>query len=147
MPPLVGAGGGVAVSVEIKSIRRLIQAIDQVDKYVVPAMGAQVQNIRDKLNRGVEFDGDKFAPYKDPSRFKGRRPLQYAARLFNEARVDVSGTSFGNVELSATIVGTPATIAIWQNVMRDFLSYSKGDKAEMKKMMIAGLKESYRRVS
>ena len=135
-------------TVKITSIDRLIKSIQQVDRFLIPAMELEVQNTRDRLNRGIEVDGDQFAPYKNPNRpeFRGRRPLQFAARLFNEAQIDVSETSFGGVELRATIVGTPATIAIWQNVMRDFLGYSTQDRREMVGKTMAALRESYKRV-
>lgn len=128
----------------IKSIAKLLGAASSVRRSAAPLMQQQVDNIQDRLDRGVDIFGNEFAPYLDQKRFRGRRPLSRAASLFDGARVDASTSSQGGVEIRATIVGEAAKIAHYQNVKRRFLGYSLDDRREVMASIRKALAEGYR---
>ena len=129
---------------KIKSMSKLLAAAGTIRRVAEPIMRNQIRNTQDRLNQGVDVSGDNFTPYLDQGRFRGREPLSRAASLFDEARVDVSTSSQGGVEIRATITGEAAKIAHYQNIKRRFLGYSAEDRREAMLSIRRALREGFK---
>ena len=104
----------------------------------------QVRRIQDRLDQGVDLEGQRFAPYKYPKRqHDNDRPLQRAARLFEGASYSVDH-EHGGATIKGTIHGIPAKIAFYQNRMRKFVGYSRQERQEAKEGIMATIAEAFR---
>ena len=127
----------------ITSIKRLMFAAENLG-HSTTVMEQQIQRSRDRLNMGVDLNGGTFAPYKDDRPSNQNRPLAQAARLWDDVRYSSSRTLEG-FELTATITGQAAKIAIYQNVKRRFVGYSSGDRDLAKQGISTMLREAMKR--
>ena len=127
----------------IMVIKRLITAVDGMGMNT-SVMEQQIQRSKERLNMGVDLNGGTFAPYKDDRPSNQNRPLAQAARLWDDVRYSSSRTLEG-FELTATITGEAAKIAIYQNVKRRFVGYSSGDRDLAKQGVSTMLREAMKR--
>lgn len=133
-------------TIEVKSIRKLISATTDFG-HSTHVVERQVVRTQERLNRGVDVFGNKFAPFKDDRVRRNSRPLQRAARLFEGPRFDLVQTLTGQ-EFVATISGQAAKIANYQNVNRKFVGFSRQDRSEIRedlKFMIGNAFKNWRR--
>ncbi len=125
---------------QITAIKRLIEATSSFGNST-HVVEQQVTRIQGRLRRGVDVDGNSFAPYKDPrAAHANSRPLERAARLFESPAYDFARTLEG-AEFKATITGQAAKIAVYQNVRRRFLGYSDADKKEVRTELMSMIAE------
>lgn len=126
----------------ITSISRLIAATTSFDSSHV--MEQQVRRTQERLDRGVDLEGQAFAPYKYPERqHDNDRPLQRAARLFESPNYIVDH-EHGGTSFKATIYGLPAKIAFYQNRMRKFVGYSRQDRQDVKEEVVGMIAAAFR---
>ena len=132
--------------IQITAIRRLIAATTQLDSSHV--VEQQVRRIQERLDRGVDLEGQALAPYKYPEKqHDNDRPLQRASRLFESPTYAVDH-EHGGTNFSGKIYGLPAKIAFYQNRMRRFVGYSRQDRQDAKEEiveMIAAAFKAWRR--
>lgn len=131
--------------IEITSVKRLLAASFDLG-LSTHTMEEQTRRTQERLNQGVDLEGGQFKPYKDPNRkHDNTRPLQRAAKLFDDAKYDVEKTSSDGLVLKMTIHGMAARIARYQNVMREFLGYAKSDRSSVRSEIKLMLSEAFRR--
>jgi hypothetical protein len=129
--------------IQITTIRRLIAATTQLDSSHV--VEQQVRRIQERLDRGVDLEGQAFAPYKYPERqHDNDRPLQRASRLFESPTYTVDH-EHGGTNFSGKIYGLPAKIAFYQNRMRKFVGYSRQDKEDAKENLMQSIADAFHR--
>lgn len=128
----------------ITAIQRLLDATSNIDGGLSRANQNQVQRIKDRLNQGVDVDGNAFAPYKDPSRYKAPRPLSKAAHLFDGAELSIESKG-SSKEATSTIIGMAARIAFFQNVYRQFMGNSTEDKRAAMRDIAESIKDGVRK--
>lgn len=128
--------------VQIRSVSRLIAAVASIrdPQKVVPQ---QISRIQERLSSGVDFQGHPFAPYKTDRPQNHDRPLQYAAELFDDARIEAK-VGGHDVQFFAKIYGQAAKIARYQNVRRKFLPFSDRDHREFRSSLLGMLKDGWR---
>ena len=135
-------GGGSMNKVSFTSVKKLMAATSEMGGSTAPIKN-QVGRIQARLNQGVTSLGQSMAPYKDPKRKYGNsRPLQRASRLFDSPEYSIEKT-FSGVDMRATITGQAAKIAMYQNVRRNFLSFSEENAEEVGKDIAESISSAF----
>lgn len=139
MSTLVGYSG----MIKITSLHRLLSATTDFGKSTKP-VEHQISRVQARLSQGIDVEGNSFAPYKDQKRkHPHSRPLEHAAKLFEPTSFDLE-RNLTNSEFRASIHGQAARIAVYQNVRRKFLGYSRRDREEVMSDMKQTLREAWR---
>jgi hypothetical protein len=143
VPSLVGARRGI-MAIRITALKRLLFATSELGTSTHP-MEQQIGRTIERLNRGVDLNGNSFAPYEYKNvKHLHSRPLERAARLFESPRYDITSNANG-MELKATITGQAAKIATYQNIKRRFVGFSRTDRPEIREELKSKLGEAFRR--
>lgn len=125
---------------KVNSIKKIMYAADAFGSNpdVLPR---QIQNIRERLNSGVDSNGEAFAPYMTERKTNHDRPLELASRLFDGVHYSSENT-LENTLVKATISGEAAKIAGYQNVKRKFMPFSEKDRDDVRKQVFESLRKA-----
>lgn len=106
-------------------LARILDAIEVAsqDKTV---MERQLDRMEERVRAGVDIHGAPFIPFKRLPKDGRRTPLGRGG-LLTRAKVD-GVNSLDGVDLRATVTGTTAKIAYYQNRRRQFWGFSDQDK-------------------
>lgn len=126
--------------IKITALKRLAYAASTLGSSD-SIMPDQVRSIRDRLNTGTDSNGQSFAPYATQRKTNHSRPLALASRLFDDVQYSTETTLSWRL-VKATISGQAAKIAGYQNMKRDFMSFSQKDKDDIIKSTRESLREA-----
>lgn len=127
----------------MSDLSRFLAAVELVQQDT-SIMERQLKRMEERTASGIDVKGASFLPYKRLPKDGRQTPLGRGG-LLTRARVD-SATSLDGADLRATVTGTTARIAYYQNRRRQFWGFSTRDCEDMVADFKANIAQVARRI-